>query len=55
MDTDIARLPAFEASPTSWAHVVGTCIEIFGVVIIVVGYPLVNPSPSELAHERSPF
>jgi hypothetical protein len=37
MDTDLARLPAFEASPSSWAHVVGTCIEIFGVVIIVAG------------------
>jgi hypothetical protein len=37
MDTDIVCLPAFEASPSSWAHVVGTSTEIFGVVIIVAG------------------
>ena len=37
MDTDIVCLPAFEASPSSRTHVVGTSIEIFGVVIIVAG------------------
>jgi hypothetical protein len=37
MDTDIVRLPAFEASPSRWAHLVGTCVGIFGVVIIVAG------------------
>jgi uncharacterized membrane protein len=37
MDTNIARLPAFEASASSWIHVVGICIEIFGVFIIVAG------------------
>ena len=37
MDTNIARLPAFEATASSWIHVVGVCIEIFGVFIIVAG------------------
>jgi uncharacterized membrane protein len=37
MDTSIARLPAFEATASSWIHVVGICIEIFGVLIIVAG------------------
>ena len=37
MDTNIARLPAFEATTNGWIHLVGTCIEIFGVFIIVVG------------------
>jgi uncharacterized membrane protein len=37
MDTSIVRLPAFEATASSWLHVVGTCIEIFGVFIIVAG------------------
>ena len=35
MDTNIARLPAFKASASSWINVVGICIEIFGVFIIV--------------------
>ena len=37
MDTNIARLPAFKASASSWINVVGICIEIFGVFIIVAG------------------
>lgn len=37
MDTSIARLPAFEATASGWIHVVGICIEIFGVLIIVAG------------------
>jgi uncharacterized membrane protein len=37
MDTSIVRLPAFEATASSWIHVVGICIEIFGVFIIVAG------------------
>jgi len=37
MDTNIARLPAFEATASSWIHLVGICIEIFGVFIIVAG------------------
>ena len=37
MDANIARLPAFEATASSWIHVVGVCIEIFGVFIIVAG------------------
>jgi hypothetical protein len=34
MGTDIARLSAFEARASSWAHVVGICIAIFGVIIV---------------------
>jgi uncharacterized membrane protein len=37
MDTNIARLPAFEASACGWIQAVGICIEIFGVFIIVAG------------------
>jgi uncharacterized membrane protein len=37
MDANIERLPAFEATTNGWIHLVGTCIEIFGVFIIVVG------------------
>jgi uncharacterized membrane protein len=37
MSTDIERLPAFEATASSWVHLVGICIEIFGVFIIVAG------------------
>src|SRR5262245_36875966 len=31
------RLPAFEATVSHWIRLVGTCIEIFGVFIIVAG------------------
>jgi uncharacterized membrane protein len=37
MDANIARLPAFEATASGWIHVVGICIEVFGVFIIVAG------------------
>ena len=37
MSTNIERLPAFEATASSWIHLVGICIEIFGVFIIVAG------------------
>ena len=37
MNTDIERLLPFEASASSWIHLVGVCIEIFGVFIIVAG------------------
>ena len=37
MDTNIERLPAFDATASSWIHLVGVCIEIFGVFIIVAG------------------
>jgi len=37
MSADIERLPAFEATTSSWIHLVGVCIEIFGVFIIVAG------------------
>ena len=37
MSTDIERLPAFEATASGWIHLVGICIEIFGVFIIVAG------------------
>ena len=37
MSADIERLPAFEATANSWIHLVGVCIEIFGVFIIVAG------------------
>ena len=37
MNVDIERLPAFEATTNGWIHHVGTCIEIFGVFIIVAG------------------
>jgi uncharacterized membrane protein len=37
MGTNIEHLPAFEATASSWIHLVGICIEIFGVFIIVAG------------------
>jgi uncharacterized membrane protein len=37
MDANIERLPAFEATTSGWIHLVGVCIEIFGVFIIVAG------------------
>ena len=37
MDTDIERLSAIEATVSQGIHGVGTCIEIFGVFIIVLG------------------
>ncbi len=37
MSADIERLPAYEATASSWIHLVGVCIEIFGVFIIVAG------------------
>ena len=37
MNTSLERLPAFEATASNWIHLVGICIEIFGVFIIVAG------------------
>jgi uncharacterized membrane protein len=37
MSTDVERLPGFEAAASNWIHLVGICIEIFGVFIIVAG------------------
>src|ERR1700752_2864845 len=37
MSSDIERLSTFEASASSWIHLVGVCIEILGVLIIVAG------------------
>jgi uncharacterized membrane protein len=37
MDANIARLPAFESTTSSWIHLVGVGIEIFGVFVIVAG------------------
>ncbi len=37
MDTNIARLPAFESTTSTWIHLVGVGIEIFGVFVIVAG------------------
>jgi uncharacterized membrane protein len=37
MDVNIEALPGFEATANGWIHLVGICIEIFGVFIIVVG------------------
>jgi len=37
MSADIESLPAFETTASNWIHLVGICIEIFGVFIIVVG------------------
>jgi uncharacterized membrane protein len=37
MDVNIEGLPGFEATANGWIHLVGICIEIFGVFIIVVG------------------
>jgi uncharacterized membrane protein len=36
MNTNIA-LPTFERTVSHWSHLVGVCIEIFGVFIIVAG------------------
>ena len=37
MGIDIEHLSAFEPTVSHWIRLVGTCIEIFGVFIIVVG------------------
>jgi uncharacterized membrane protein len=37
MSGNIERLPTFEADASNWIHLVGVCIEIFGVFIIVAG------------------
>lgn len=37
MDANIEALPGFEATTNGWIHLVGICIEIFGVLVIVVG------------------
>jgi len=37
MSTPAAELPNFEAAVSHWISLVGTCIEIFGVFIIVAG------------------
>lgn len=37
MGIDIERLSGFEADVSHWIRLVGTCIEIFGVFIIVAG------------------
>ena len=37
MSIDVERLPGFETTASNWIHLVGVCIEIFGVFIIVAG------------------
>lgn len=37
MDTNIEQVFTFEPELSGWIHLVGTCIEIFGVFIIVAG------------------
>ena len=37
MGINIEHLSAFEATVSHWISLVGTCIEIFGVFIVVVG------------------
>ncbi|MDR3489464.1 MAG: DUF1622 domain-containing protein [Bradyrhizobium sp.] len=37
MDVNIAHPPAFESTASSWIHLVGIGIEIFGVFVIVAG------------------
>ena len=37
MDASIERLPGFETTTSGWIHLVGICIEVFGVFIIVAG------------------
>jgi uncharacterized membrane protein len=37
MSNNIEHLPAFEATVSNWIHLVGVCIEVFGVFIIVAG------------------
>lgn len=37
MDINAENLSALEPSVNYWIHLVGTCIEVFGVFIIVVG------------------
>ena len=37
MDASIERLPAIETTTSGWIHLVGICIEVFGVFIIVAG------------------
>ena len=37
MSTNMERMSGFEATASHWIHLVGICIEIFGVFIIVAG------------------
>ena len=37
MTSDVQDLSGFEASVSGWIHLVGVCIEVFGVFIIVAG------------------
>lgn len=37
MDTPIEHVSDFEPAVSDWIHLVGTCIEVFGVLIIVLG------------------
>jgi uncharacterized membrane protein len=37
MNTSIEHVFAFEPAVSDWIHLVGTCIEIFGIFIIVAG------------------
>ena len=37
MTTEIEHILAFEANVSDWIHLVGVCIEIFGVFVIVAG------------------
>lgn len=37
MSTSIGHMPVFESTASNWIHLVGICIEIFGVFIIVAG------------------
>jgi uncharacterized membrane protein len=40
MSDSIERLSTLEATASNWIHLVGVCIEIFGVFIIVAGIVL---------------
>jgi uncharacterized membrane protein len=35
--TDVENLPGFAAGVSEWIHLVGVCIEIFGVFVITAG------------------
>ena len=37
MGTPIEHVSGFELAVSDWIHLVGTCIEVFGVLIIVLG------------------
>ena len=37
MTTEIEHILTFEANVSDWIHLVGVCIEIFGVFVIVAG------------------